>query len=216
MVKKITRKKSKPLRQFAHSLIRNLHKDMKEKYRFDARLVGSAKYNTIMTDKDGFWDIDYQILLTKKSKVYKNNFLTNPSIIKNDFFNYFNNKFKNNKTYRIENSTTAITLINTKEKYSIDFVIIRIYPDNNEIIRRNNKSNSSVNEFTWNKLPQHNEAYKLFNELSYNEKRDVIENYILPRKYIEKQKDSNDVTKKSSCEIFIEEVMNYANRKRNN
>ena len=99
-----------------------------------------------------------------------------------------------------------------KDKYSYDFVIIKLFPKNKEIIRRNNKKNSSINEFTWNQLPKCNEAYQEFNTLSFSEKQDLIENHILPRKKIEKQKNDNDATKKSSCEIFIEEVNNYVKK----
>ena len=121
--------------------------------------------------------------------------------------------FKNNKNFRVENSTTAVTLINLKDKYSFDFVIIRLFPQNKEIIRRNNKRNSSINEFTWNQLPKFNDAYKKLKKLSPFEKQDLIENYVLPRKVIEKRKNDNDPSKKSSCEVFIEEVNNYVRRK---
>lgn len=131
----------------------------------------------------------------------------------NDFFNCLNEAFKNNKNFRVENSTTAVTLINLRDKYSYDFVIIRLFPQNKEIIRRNNKRNSSINEFTWNQLPKFNDAYKKLDKLSLFEKQDLIENYVLPRKVIEKRKSDNNPSKKSSCEVFIEEVNNYVRRK---
>ena len=129
--------------------------------------------------------------------------------IKSSFLREFNKIFKDDKNYKIENSTTAITLIDKKNKYSIDFVIIKLYPSNNEIIRRNNKKDSSINEFTWNQLPKFNEAYKKFNELCPMQKKDLIENYVLPRKIKEKKKHDNDKTKRSSSEILIEEINNY-------
>ena len=61
-------------------------------------------------------------------------------------------------------------------------------------------------------LPKCNDAYKKFNKLSANNKKDLIENYILPRKIKEKQKNENDKTKRSSCEAFIEEVNNYGKK----
>ena len=84
---------------------------------------------------------------------------------------------------------------------------------NKEIIRRNNKRNSSINEYTWNQLPKFNDAYEKLDKLSPLEKQDLIENYVLPRKVIEKRKNDNVPSKKSSCEVFIEEVNNYVRRK---
>lgn len=215
-MKRVTKRESKPARHFADELFRKMHRDLNDKYRFAVRLVGSAKWNTILKDKNGFWDLDYQILLTKNSEMYKENGLSFSTDIKNDFFNYVNDMYKDDKDFTVQNSTTAVTLINNRDKYSYDFVIIRVLPDNNEIIRRNNHYLSSINEFTWNQLSKNNEAYKKFKELSPNEKTDVIENYILPRKQKEKEKNENDPTKVSSSRIFIEEVNNYVFRKFNN
>lgn len=41
------------------------------------------------------------------------------------------------------------------------------------------------------------------------QKKDLIENYVLPRKKEEKKKHDNDKTKRSSSEILIEEINNY-------
>lgn len=213
-MERVTKKQSSSARMYAKKIINYLHNELRDKYIFAERLVGSAKWNTILKDDNSFWDIDYQFLLTDNSKEYLKNKLENATNIKNDFFNCLNEKFKNDKNFKVENSTTAITLINLKEKYSYDFVIIKLFPENKEIIRRNNKKKSSINEFTWNQLPKCNDAYKEFNKLSFFEKQDLIENHILPKKKIEKQKNDNDATKKSSCEIFMEEINNYV-KKRN-
>lgn len=216
VMKRVTRKESSKAREFANNILIFYHKNLKSKYKFTQRIVGSAKYNTVLKDKDGYWDVDYQIFLTKKSREYKNNGLKYATTIKNNFFDCLNEKYKNNNRYCIQNSTTAITVIDKKEKFSIDFVILRVFPDNKEIIRRNNKLKSNINEFTWNQLRKYNDAYKIFNLFSNEEKKDLIENYVLPKKAKEKEKNDNDPTKKSSCELFIEEVNNYAVRKRNN
>lgn len=213
-MERVTKKQSSEAREFAKEVMNYLHNELRDKYTFAERLVGSAQWNTILKDNNGFWDIDYQLLLTSNSEEYLKNGLKNATKIKNDFFNCLNEVFRNNRNFRVENSSTAVTLINLKDKYSYDFVIIRLFPENKEIIRRNNKRNSSINEFTWNQLPKFNDAYKKLDKLSPMKKQDLIENHILPRKIIEKQKNENDPTKKSSCEVFIEEVNNYV-RKRN-
>ena len=214
-MKRVTKKQSSKARVFAKKVLNTFHNKLRNKYIFAERLVGSAKWNTILKDDKGFWDIDYQLLLTKNSKEYKNNELKNPTKIKNDFFNCLNEVYKDDKNFKVENSTTAVTLINLKDKYSYDFVIIRLFPENKEIIRRDNDRNSSVNKYTWNQLPKANDAYKKIAKLSPQEKQDLIENHVLPRKVKEKSKQENDPTKKSSYEAFIEEVNNYVRRKNN-
>lgn len=214
-MKRVTKKECKNQKQFALNILKSLQDKFSNKYKFSYKLVGSAVWNTIIKDNHNFYDLDYQILLTKNSYEYKNNKLSNPTTIKEDFFNCIYNLFKNNKNIKIENSTTAITLINNSAKFSIDFVILKLFPQNNQIIKRNNKLNSSINEYTWNELPKLNKAYIKFNNLSIKEKTDLIENHILPRKVKEKSKNSEDKTKKSSFEIFIEEVNNYVYRKSN-
>ena len=215
-MKRVTKKQSSQARNFANKLLKKLQKEIKIKYKFTTKLVGSAKYNTILKDEDGWFDVDYQIILTKNSKEYKKNRLSNSTGIKEDFFNFFNEKYKNNKYFKVENSTTAITLIDYSHKFSFDFVIIKLYPDNNEIIRRNNKCNSTKNEYTWNKLSDLNHAYSIFNDMNSTDKIVLIEEYILPRKIKEKKKFDTDQTKRTSVEVFIEEVNNYEFRRKNN
>ncbi len=209
-MKRITRKESSPARQLANKLIQSLQMSMKDHYLFVAKLVGSACWNTIIKEKGKPWDVDYQILLLNDSNEYIDNKFNNPTKIKEDFFNYFNNLLKNKNGFRVENSTTAITIINKNSGYSFDFVIIK---DKNQIIRRNNTDGSGKNIYTWNKLKKYNQAYDKFNNLSPDAKTDLIENHILPRKLKEKAKYDNDPTKRSSCELFLEEVNNYVSRR---
>ena len=129
-MKRVTKKESRSARIFALNILNILRSELHNKYIFADRIVGSAVWNTIIKDKNRFWDLDYQILLTKNSKEYKNNKLNNPTQIKNDFFNCISELFRDKKGFKVENSTTAITLINYNEKYSIDFVVIRLYHNN--------------------------------------------------------------------------------------
>ncbi len=211
-MKRVTRNESLPARQFGEEVIKELHVAFKGIYKFEVRLVGSARWNIILKEEGKPWDIDYQILLTKNSKAYKPDKFGNPTKIKEDFFNYFNNRFKDKKGFKVENSTTAITLINNNSGYSFDFVIIK---DRNQIIRRNNNDRSGRNMYTWNKLGDYDNAYYQFFRLTQKERINLIEEHILPRKKKEKAKVDSDPTKRSSCEVFIEEVNNYVYRKAN-
>lgn len=212
--KRVSKKECRVARQRALKLLKNIQKELSKKYKFAIKLVGSGKWGTMVKDEKGHYDLDYQILLTKNSKEYKNNKLKYATQIKQDFINAFNKHISKNE--RIENSTTAITLTNTNgHHFHIDFVIIKLLPENNEIIRRNNKKETpSINEFAWNELPKLNDAYTKFKKLSSNERRDLIENHIIPAKCKEKSKNDNDETKISSAQVFVREVNNYGGIKR--
>ena len=210
MFKRVTSKKCSIARQRANTLLNHVQKKVKDKYRFDKRLVGSGAWGTMIEDDKGEYDLDYQILLSKNSPVNKKNkAFPHPTEIKNDFISAFD-KCINGKE-RIENSTTAITLTNKDGKpYHIDFVIIKALPENNLIIRRNNKKETPQhNEFTWNELPKWKEAYTYFRSLPPKEKQYLIENIIIPKKQTEKTKPENDPSKISSSALFVREVNNY-------
>ena len=121
-------------RKRAHKLIYDVRNHLKiyKLYKFNVKLIGSQKRRCVIQDSNGKYDLDYQILLTKNSKAYKDDKFSNPTQIKRDFLAAFNSAAKPGEKF--EDSTTAITLINKDDKpYSMDFVIIRLFPDNNEI-----------------------------------------------------------------------------------
>ena len=210
MFERISRKQSSIARQRATKVIDDVRKILKDKYVFASRLVGSGAWGTMIKDEKGEYDLDYQFLLTVNSPVYKqSNDFPSPTVIKQDFLSAFNKVKKAKETF--QNSTTAITLINNDDKpYHIDFVIIKTFPNNDLIIRRNNKKETPTkNEFTWNELPQWNEAYDFFRKLSSKEKQDLIIKKIIPAKQKEKAKSENDPTKISSSALFVREVNSY-------
>ncbi len=214
MYERVTRKECKIARQRATALIRDVQIKLRDSYTFMPRLVGSGAWGTMVKDEQGKYDLDYQLILTRHSKKYNaqtNNFPT-PADIKRDFISAFQSSLKGSE--KIEDSTTAITLINTDNKpYHIDFVVIKTLPDNDFIIRRNNsRENPTVNTYTWNKLPGWNEAYRKFKSLPLKEKQYLIEKIIIPVKQIEKAKAESDSTKISSSALFIREVNNYTCR----
>ena len=210
MYERVTRKECAIARQRAAAILRDVQKQLKDKYKFATRLVGSGAWGTMIKDENGEYDLDYQMLLSKNSPLYKKNGnFPNPTTIKQDFISAFDQCKKGQEN--IQNSTTAITLINEDGKpYHIDFVIIKLMPANSEIIRRNNKKETpSINEFTWNQLPQWNEAYAYFKALPVEEKKHLIEDIIIPKKQKEKEKSENDPSKISSAALFVREVNNY-------
>ena len=210
MYKRITRKQCTIARQRVNALIHDVQQKLKDKYKFAVRIVGSGKWGTMIEDEQGEYDLDYQLLLSKNSPIFKKNSkFPNPTEIKNDFISAFAKSKRGKENF--QNSTTAITLINEDNKpYHIDFVIIKTLPENNLIIRRNNKKETPQhNEFTWNELPKWNDAYDYFKSLPPEVKQYLIEEIIIPKKQTEKAKAENDPSKISSSALFVREVNNY-------
>lgn len=201
MCTRVTKSMSQVSRVRAIKILKDLNKELKNKYKFTYRLVGSANRNTIVEDSDGWYDLDYQIVLTHNSKSS-----LKAQDVKPTFLGAFDKVKKEYET--VENSTTAITVVDNDHKYSIDFVIIKTLIEPNLIIRRaNHPNNPSNNRYIWNQLPKINDAYIKFDEMSAEEKQDVCDNYIIPRKCNEKLKDDRE--RISSLRIFVEEVNNY-------
>ena len=84
MVKRLYRKQQKNIRNIANNIINFFHKELKGKYVFTQKIVGSGSLGTMLVDDNEDYDIDYQILLTNRSKID----LSNATQIKNDFFKW--------------------------------------------------------------------------------------------------------------------------------
>lgn len=181
MFKRVTRKEHSQARQYAHKILGELRERMKSKYRFYTRFVGSGKWGTVIRDADGRYDLDYQIILTKNSKFYKDNKEFDPTLTKQDFFGKFESII-NKKG--LENSTTAITFNDSKSDYSFDFVIIDGTVENNwKIIRRNNTD--SKNQYTWNEIPNGKDYLRYYKSLPEAERYELAKE-IVRRKIIDK------------------------------
>ena len=206
MVKLITHKASSEARQRAHKLIGEVrkHQLISNHYKFFCKPIGSQKRRCIVQDKSGKYDLDFQIILTKKSKDGD----TDPTTIKKAFLQAFTDCRKNNE--KVENSTTFITVRCSKnsgdfdasyEKFSFDFVIIDI--DESKRIRRN-----GTNRYTWVQLPSKNTyIYDRFNSLTVKQQRELLEEFLLPKIMKEKKKD--EAQRRATIDLFYIEVNDY-------
>lgn len=196
---RVSKKSAKMYRQRAIKLLKDVQNELRNKFKFNFKLVGSGLWNIIIKNKDGFFNLDYQIILTKNSKVD----LSDASHIKNEFFYAFKKYVKN--TEKVENSKTAITLIDNVGKFSIDFVIIKILFEKSFIIRRKNENYKNL--FVWDELPSSSaDLYTFFNSLPSCEKQIIIEKMVIPEKIIEKNKDQNA---HDSYEILLSKINEY-------
>ena len=103
MVKLVTKKASSEARQRADKIIRDVHKKLGKEYKFFCRPIGSQTRRCIVQDKNGKYDLDYQIVLTQNSKGD-----LNPTSIKKRFLWAFTSV--RNKNEKVEDSTTVITV----------------------------------------------------------------------------------------------------------
>lgn len=207
IVKLVTRKASSEARQRADKIIRDVHKKLGKEYKFFCRPIGSQTRRCIVQDKNGKYDLDYQIVLTQNSKGD-----LDPTSIKKRFLWAFTSV--RNKNEKVEDSTTVITVRCSKEEcefnaktenFSFDFVILS--QDETCRIRRNGE-----NQYTWVQLPtKHTDIYNRYKAMSFEQQKDLLENYLLPKIVKEKQKDESQ--RRATIDIFLEEVNNYLRRR---
>ena len=200
MIRYVTKRERKVAKARALKIVRDLQEYLLPKYKIDPKLVGSGRYNAVVCDEKGVYDMDYQLILT-------NTF--NANVIRKDFLNAFN-KIKN-ENEKVENSTSVITVrvsnnkgnFNAKnEQFSFDFAIIIENDDGSFITRRD-----AENHYTWNELPSKNSyIYKKFYSLEYDKQNAIIEK-VINRKIKEKAKSKEK--RITSSVIFMEEVNNY-------
>ncbi|MDD2492327.1 MAG: hypothetical protein PHY83_00110 [Bacilli bacterium] len=66
-------------------IIDKVKNELSDKYAFDRMLVGSARKNLVVTDKDGMFDLDYHLILSLNSTDYN----AKASVIKSDVHHAF-------------------------------------------------------------------------------------------------------------------------------
>ena len=118
IVKLITRKASSEARQRADRIIRDVHKLLGKEYRFFCRPIGSQTRRCIVQDKNGKYDLDYQIVLTENSKGKMD-----PTSIKKRFLWAFTTVKHDNE--RVEDSTTVVTVKELNIKRSTFYYLLK-------------------------------------------------------------------------------------------
>ena len=205
MAKFVTRNERKIAIARATKIVRAVQEYLAPDYKINPRLVGSARYNAVICDDSGVYDMDYQLVLTNNCKFEK----FDADVIRKDFFAAFN--AVKNKNEKVENSTSVITVRvsnnsgnfdSDKEIFSFDFAIV-IENDKGSFITRRNDDNHCV----WNKLPSKNSyIYETYFSLDYSDQKTIIDR-VVKRKIKEKAK-SKDKRIASSV-IFMEEVNKF-------
>ncbi len=189
----------------ALKIVRDAQKYLSSTYKIDPRLVGSAKYNAVICDGNGVYDMDYQLVLTNNCKCEE----FDANKIRKDFFNAFN--AIKNENEKVDNSTSVITVRVSnnkgkfsadKEVFSFDFAIIIENKNGSFITRRD-----ADNHYVWNELPSRNSyIYDKYFLLNYYDQKIIIDR-IIERKMTEKMKPKDK--RIPSSVIFMEEVNKF-------
>ena len=200
-MKKVSKKGRRIAVQRAIKIVDDIRKRFNGKYKFNVIYVGSGKWNTVIKDEKGHYDVDYRICLTANCKAD----LNDANQIKEDFFNAINNvKMKNEK---VENSTSVVTIRvsneegkfnHQKEIYSIDLAIMR----EKKFIRR------SGDHYVWNELTsKHADVFAYFKKLPKVAQKSIMDK-VISRKIDEKKKPNKD-DRIPSFVLTVEEINNY-------
>ena len=90
MIRYVTKRERKVAKARALKIVRDLQEYLLPEYKIDPKLVGSGRYNAVVCDEKGVYDMDYQLILTNNCKCKT----FNANVIRKDFLNAFN-KIKN-------------------------------------------------------------------------------------------------------------------------
>lgn len=205
MIKFVSRHERKIANERALKIVRAIQEYLASGYKINPRLVGSAKYNAVICDADGIYDMDYQLVLTHNCQCEE----YDADVIRKDFFNAFN--AVKNKNEKVENSTSVITVRVSNnngnfdanyEIFSFDFAIIIENNEGSFITRRD-----ADNHYVWNKLPSKNSyIYETYYSFNYSAQKIIIDR-VVSRKIKEKAKPKDK--RIPSSVIFMEEVNKF-------
>ena len=84
MAKLVTRNERKIAIARATKIVRAVQEYLAPNYKINPRLVGSARYNAVICDDSGVYDMDYQLVLTHNCKCEK----FDADVIRKDFLRH--------------------------------------------------------------------------------------------------------------------------------
>jgi hypothetical protein len=200
-IRKYTRKDTAEARQFAHTLLREIHKQVQlsdKKIKYNHRRVGSAATNTSVGDARGIFDLDYQFVLSDKCDTSESTRLRNIfSQATKDALKFL----KHDGVTTVQDSTSVITVLKFTDgdkkviSFNVDFAMVGYdigigYEKRSSIIRRNAQG-TSQHEYTWNLLAtNHTEVFKAFKELSTQDRSEVCDEVV--KRKIKCKQDNDD------------------------
>lgn len=214
MCKYIIKSELQRPRQILQDWISDVHEYMRKNYNitFQHLEIGSASRNLIVQKcNSNYYDLDYQLTIISWPIGYD---INNAKDVKKKFRTAFDDTRPSNFSY-CEDSTQALSSLNTKSGYGID-IIITIYDKNNNFyILRNNKNLNNANnkDYQWAQKNEYSKSQENFQKIKgSNMWNDLRENYLEKKHKYSKITDKNDVNYKHSYQILNESVNEILNK----
>lgn len=208
----VPKKEYQPIRKELEEIIRKVQDEVRDKFTFQYKLVGSGKRHLITREIGGNkgFDFDYNLILNNPDEDH----FWKPEFAKITLLNAFRKVLKNTSYKDPEDSTSVITIkVVDKQKsrivHSCDFSII-YYPNDEDYSYfkyvRNNKN--PKNNYTWEVRSS---------SKNYDEKLDYLFDTLknawncITREYL-KVKNNNKDPNKHSFQLYLEAINNLYNR----
>ena len=144
----VSKNEVRPYEELFEEVFREIQKELKKKngLTFSFALVGSAKRNLVVRHHNKGFDCDYQLYLQRNKQELS------AEEIKKLLIKKFDEKMPNEFDY-CEDSTSSITIKKkitkqSKIEFSYDIVIMDLYEDASNILRKNGSG-----QYVWNQLP---------------------------------------------------------------
>ena len=200
----VTKKQAAPLKRELLEFVREIQNEVKSKFTFEIKFVGSSSINMITYDKKGNkgFDFDIDIRVNNKHNL-------SPEEIRNTLFNAMRNNIKDTSFSKLEDSTCVITIKaiskqRSKIKYGCDFAIVL---NNDDPIKKYRRFNKKKGNYTWEERGKDYCIDDKINRLTQNGFRQELRDYYLDKK--NKNKDPN----KRSRTLLAESVNELYDKK---
>lgn len=198
-------------REVFENWISKVRKVLKKDYKihFACDIIGSGKRKLVIRqcNRNGFFDLDYQITLTRLPKELAENINNKAKDVKNIFRKTFDDNKPSDFTF-CEDSTQALTIKSNDKKFGFDVIIIRIENDDKYILynkkNTNTKCKGNNKDYCWEIRSD---------DLKFRDRMKKIKNadkwQFLRNSYRDKRHEYKDsVDGKKSFQILNEAVVN--------
>ena len=205
----VARRNLKEPKSIINDWIKKVQKKIKkeEKIHFSYMPIGSGKRNMVIKQCNRkYFDLDFQIMLTRLPKKYSKIISEEAKEINDLFKKYFDDNAPEGFS-KCQDSTQALTSLNSKKGFSYDIIITRKDDDDNYFILYNKKNTNNANnrDYWWAPRSNSIKDKERMNLIRGPEMwNDLRERY---KKKRHDYKDCNLENKKKSYQILNEAVV---------
>ena len=207
MCRYLTKKELKMPKKIFIDWVLNVQKEIKENYsiHFNFTPIGSGKRNMVVwqCNRDAF-DLDYQIELTRLPDEIQGKLSEKAKEIKLLFKDTFD-KYRPEDFKCCEDSTQALTTLNTKQHFGYDIIIT--YKDESGrhiLFNKKNSNDANNNDYWWAPKTEMNNHRENYLKVVKSEHRNELKDLYLEKRH--KHKDDVEPQKKKSYQILNESV----------